>query len=278
MSVYRYCIFADTHSDPTSSGLAELPGNDFMVTLGGWSLPGGTSDQQAGTFMHELGHNLGLKHGGGDSILLKANYHSVMNYLWQTPMPQYSSSWTLDYSRERFPDLNEANLSEPNGIGGHAGHILLAGPQPATLVDENGPVDWNRDGDKNDTAVTADINWRLLSQPASPNEILHGYNDWIHLRYRLSGHSNFQTGVHTETTINQELTFEIFEELSQDECIPADINCDNHVDFKDFAYLSDQWFGTPCVPSADIAPLGGDDMVDILDLILFAEHWLQGNL
>ena len=27
----------------------------------------GTIPQQAGTFMHELGHNLNLGHGGGDS-------------------------------------------------------------------------------------------------------------------------------------------------------------------------------------------------------------------
>lgn len=50
------------------SGLAEISGNDFLVSLGsrvqdlGFSM--GTIDT-SGTFMHELGHNLGLHHGGG---------------------------------------------------------------------------------------------------------------------------------------------------------------------------------------------------------------------
>ena len=59
-----------------SSGLAELLGNDFVVSLGcgfGGSDPSGgsvgTDDQQAGTFMHELGHNLNLAHGGAAILL-----------------------------------------------------------------------------------------------------------------------------------------------------------------------------------------------------------------
>jgi hypothetical protein len=46
---------------------------------------------QGGTFMHELGHNLGLRHGGGsdlngdaeDTPTFKPNYLSVMNYKFQ---------------------------------------------------------------------------------------------------------------------------------------------------------------------------------------------------
>ncbi len=33
--------------------------------------------------MHELGHNLGLQHGGADDWNNKPNYLSVMNYLFQ---------------------------------------------------------------------------------------------------------------------------------------------------------------------------------------------------
>jgi hypothetical protein len=65
---YRYCIFANRWGPMTpgtgSSGHAELPGNDFYVTLGGFTPFGGTRQDQAGTFMHELGHTLGLHHGG----------------------------------------------------------------------------------------------------------------------------------------------------------------------------------------------------------------------
>src|SRR5262249_28400934 len=62
------------------SGTSEVNGNDFMVSLGNFindkeafltsPAPGGAPIGQfiiGGTFMHELGHNLGLRHGGGVS-------------------------------------------------------------------------------------------------------------------------------------------------------------------------------------------------------------------
>ena len=76
---YRYCIFGDRFGTDSTSGISEPPGNDFLVTLGAWTLPGGTPAQQAGTFMHELGHTLGLHHGGSDDVNYKLNYYSVMN-------------------------------------------------------------------------------------------------------------------------------------------------------------------------------------------------------
>jgi len=65
LQIYRYCIFADQLSAKEEAwGRAELPGNDFMMLLGTADSPGGTQAQQAATFMHELGHTLGLGHGG----------------------------------------------------------------------------------------------------------------------------------------------------------------------------------------------------------------------
>ena len=75
----------DRAAVPGSSGEAILPfpGMEFFVSLGnGWAQNPttghsvGTRDQQAGTFMHELGHNLDLTHGGTDEILCKPNYFS----------------------------------------------------------------------------------------------------------------------------------------------------------------------------------------------------------
>ncbi len=284
--VYRYCIFADTHSGGTSSGFAEVPGNDFMVTLGAWTLVGGTDLQQEATFMHELGHTLGLRHGGDqyDSrpgmdyrYNYKPNYHSIMNYTWQMPDPcnaAFEASWVLDYSREQLPTLSESDLSEPNGIGGHVGHVVSVGPIPERLVNENGPVDWNHDGDANDLGVTADINWIRAADPASPNDVLTGYNDWINLKYRLWGHDNFAVGVHTETTIDIEMTFEIFQELRRIGCLLEDLNCDGRVNFRDLAILGGQWHGSSADPSADIAPEGGNMEVDFLDLAALVDNWL----
>ncbi len=98
------------------SGIAEVSGNDFVVSLGSkfQDLEHDPSFLNVGTtFMHELGHNLGLRHGGGidtpcatvgdacphggfctqtevgnyclqgEEINAKPNYLSVMNYRYQ---------------------------------------------------------------------------------------------------------------------------------------------------------------------------------------------------
>ena len=80
------------------SGIAEIDGNDFTVTLGNIINDKGarpTIFNVGGPFMHELGHNLGLNHGGGSDLAengrvpdgevsptFKPNYLSVMNYKW----------------------------------------------------------------------------------------------------------------------------------------------------------------------------------------------------
>lgn len=56
----------------------------------------------------------------------------------------------------------------------------------------------------------------------------------------------------------------------------ADFDFDYDVDLVDFGILGNQWFQPSGIPSADIAPEGGDGVVDILDLALVAEHWLKG--
>jgi len=47
---------------------------------------------------------------------------------------------------------------------------------------------------------------------------------------------------------------------------PADIDGDGDVDLKDYALLAYQWLKVPGSPSPDIAPVGGDNIVDYLDL------------
>lgn len=54
----------------------------------------------------------------------------------------------------------------------------------------------------------------------------------------------------------------------------ADINRDTRVNLEDLSVLSAQWLGAGGVPSADIAPLVPDGLVDSLDLLLLADNWL----
>ena len=49
--------------------------------------------------MHELGHNLGLRHGGGDDVNYKPNYLSIMNYAFQFAGLRQDEPPRFDYSR-----------------------------------------------------------------------------------------------------------------------------------------------------------------------------------
>ena len=72
------------------SGIAHRPGGGFMVTLGLWRSDIPANDQvgsvqvQAGTLMHELGHNLGLGHAGLDS---SAELHAELSQRHELHVP-----------------------------------------------------------------------------------------------------------------------------------------------------------------------------------------------
>jgi len=150
--IFHYALFAHmitrctlelNNSDSDKAICAKLPklsgasnhitemvngGSDFVVTLGHslWY----TSDaqqsavRQAGTFMHELGHNLGLNHEGTYNeeypVMYKPNHLSVMNYLYQTRGVLTDLPFKFDYSRYDFSlrpfSLDENALNEANGI------------------------------------------------------------------------------------------------------------------------------------------------------------------
>ena len=186
--VYRYCMIADY--SPIFGGLTRALGaNDFFIVHGPSSSSPTDDDLPAGV-MHELGHSLGLDHGGIDDINFKPNYHSVMNYGWERSSSR-NHPWLLDYSGEQFATLNEGDLNETVGIGAssaHAGHMVMAGPWfvgstpiPPNLVPEVGPVDWN--GNSNiDLHVERDIDY-LSGTTSSPGEALRPSEDWSRLRY-----------------------------------------------------------------------------------------------
>ena len=125
---YHYSIWAHSYANGGgASGIAETPGNDVLITLGAERFGlnhydthhVGNAMEQAGTFMHELGHNLGLLHGGGDNINYKPNYLSVMNYRWQyTWIPNTIVGPRLDYSRQTLLTLDERALVEVAGVLG----------------------------------------------------------------------------------------------------------------------------------------------------------------
>lgn len=129
LGYFHYALFANRYNAPDnrSSGVAEIVGDDFMVTL----LDYVSSFNQSQTLMHELGHNLGLRHGGFENRNYKPNYNSVMNYRHQFPgVDTDGNTWgngALDFSWGINNPLDEAALFEPLGVLGE-------------------PVDFNLDG------------------------------------------------------------------------------------------------------------------------------------
>ncbi len=134
--IFHYALYADTYGGSGSSGIARgIPGDAFLVTDGRESWGAGFSRrQEAGTFIHELGHTLNLHHGGADPGVdqrWKPNYESIMNYTWQ--LEGNVEPTGIDYSQAALPNLNEAALSESAGLDtpNGRGQLLLPRPLPA---------------------------------------------------------------------------------------------------------------------------------------------------
>lgn len=136
--------------------------------------------------MHELGHNLGLRHGGEDHTQWKPNYISVMNYAFQTRgLFIGGTGGYFDYSRYDLPDLTENNLNETTGIGSPTtiGTYHFCGLDNMRPDTDANSVDWNCDGDQTDIGVSYNINQGMSWNNNSTLDTLTTQNDWINLVY-----------------------------------------------------------------------------------------------
>ncbi|MBG0829716.1 hypothetical protein HS041_18290 [Planomonospora sp. ID67723] len=168
----------DTSRDGRMCGIYDLGVDED----GGFSV--GDRNQQAGTFMHELGHGLGLDHGGDRDLNNKPNYLSVMNYRFQQcrvpatpPGAAFPLPGNCDYSRIAV-DLNEAQLDECVGLGPALGF---------------GPMDWNSNGTPEGATCPPPGNANISADVNSDDKItdLPGFEDWSHLFYAFQTLANF---------------------------------------------------------------------------------------
>jgi hypothetical protein len=190
--IYHYAIWANMMVGGYS-GVSDVDfggsesGDDFLVSFDDFACCQSLRSQVE-TFVHELGHNLGQRHGGDTHSSLKPNYWSAMSYTWQlrsgrtnatrrgrtTCSPVYwadaaaaevngaapaAPNAITDYSHGMGPTLieNDNSLDEPTGVCGSA--VYWNGDLDAT--DVNLSLDADDNGSAGDT-LDDFSNWRAI--------------------------------------------------------------------------------------------------------------------
>ena len=182
--VFHYAVFGCFHDldDPLGWGASGnsrgIGGTDLVVTLCNFTDGVGTPREQAGTLMHELGHNLGLRHGGCDDTNSKAGYASVMNYAYQMEgITRGGMQGVVDFSRGLEPVLDEGLLPEVSGLFAAAG---LETRTDARACVAPGPV---RAGRSAREAVPADARTRAAADAGCAEGA--AFDDWKTIRLDL---------------------------------------------------------------------------------------------
>ncbi|NUO09554.1 MAG: hypothetical protein HUU08_12905 [Candidatus Brocadia sp.] len=173
LNIFHYGVFGRARPGG-SSGRGEIWGNDFMVTFvtfGEW----GADITEAGTFIHELGHNLGLRHGGIDNAAadanetFKPNQESTMNYRYQFGGVSNDCNFTSEdfhtYSQGMYASINEADVNENIGIC------------------DNSPIDFDNSGVLTNGAA---VNTNESVLDADTTDVHVNYDEWGNLKLNFT--------------------------------------------------------------------------------------------
>lgn len=214
-----------------TSGSAEFIGNDFVIALGcnfDGTVPGhsgtvGNVYEQQGTLIHELGHNLGLDHGGprkewvsgswvavspSDYLMnCKANYPSVMSYGQQLPWYVWAAggSWIGDMSGgpsgAKYISINEGHLNENTAVSGGKANVPMVWYDqvgaPKTRVTGASPVDWWT-GSGTQSDVDIDINNFGIygCDTFVRGETEKSFSDWYNMKFNFRESVTYLDGMH----------------------------------------------------------------------------------
>ncbi|MET8991459.1 hypothetical protein ABZW49_38915 [Nonomuraea wenchangensis] len=175
--LFRYNLWGYRHNNTDESGWC-CDGMDFAVTLG--TMPDAPVRVQSGTFVHELGHALGLKHGGTDEVNYKPNYLSAMNFRYTATGIPDIQAWDqqpatdggtrllqdldrvsrLDWSGRELPPLHRGDLDERTGIGvtSHAMAAWWDNGGTLRVGDGSAALNWDADEVPGEPSVHVDVN------------------------------------------------------------------------------------------------------------------------
>lgn len=157
---FHYMLMAHRYNGGNSSGFAEVVGDDAMVTLQCFQTP----DYAVRTIAHELGHNLGLLHGGFETCNEKPNYNSIMNYRYQfygldASCSALGDGVTEGYSHGDRVVIDEAAIDETLGVCG------------------NPSIDWNYNGSL-ETGIAFDLNPGNEASCGTTLGRIEDFDDW----------------------------------------------------------------------------------------------------
>ena len=240
--IFHYMLMANSRNidgSAGSSGVAELSGNDLMISMGNWGLSldneisrNLTFNYQASTIMHELGHNLGLEHGGDESTNYKPNHLSIMNYLYQLRgLPTIGNNEGDRYYSSRYrenancavqtADLTNSPFDSPENFVMSYSHGLGSSIDENNIIEANGlrypgsaAVDFNCNADLTET----------LSQDTNDDTavtVLNDVDEWslIELRfYTLFSGNRF--GVHQQDSDQKDVSKHIQQRMIEEQAPP----------------------------------------------------------
>lgn len=232
LDIARYSLWVERlETDSTASGLSEdIVSKNFLVSVGFYRSTGGNQlhrnadnanlteaetlhDLELGTFLHELGHTVGLYHGGaldpfcGESERrFEPNYPSVMNYFHQKPGLDGGFQWMRSPGSDppNLPPVQrcaqQQSLGPPwmcfmRGFNRIWGYRDFSGgtlpPIDEARLDEStglpfvpglsGPIDFDADGAiVSGAVVSADLN-----DDGCADQALTDHDDWAAMVFKV---------------------------------------------------------------------------------------------
>jgi hypothetical protein len=175
---YTWVTVSDPNDDPTDDSDEPEVYGAYWLTL------------------HELGHSLGLEHGGADEINYKPNYPSYMNYEYDEGLDGVGDTLAtanLDVSHGLMPSIDECAVEEREIFAG-------VGPEVATFLawydggngwtlEPDGSVDWNENGTVEDAPY--ELILRVATGDSSSNfpdcSVLFDYDDAARIEAMMAG-------------------------------------------------------------------------------------------